>query len=270
MSNGPLVVAYHGCDITTRDALVTGRQQPKISANPYDWLGPGFYLFESDPERALAFAQTAAENPEYRFTARPIVTPAVVGCVFAAHSCLDMTTRKGRAEYTVAHRQLELAARTTGAKMPVNKPAFEGDIDVLLRGLDRAVINMIHANRPKEFQVVRGAFRQGAELSPGSGFHSNSHIQLALLDLDCVVGWFLPRGAILLSSAPLRGRAGRVCQFPCGSSSSPNVRSFARTNCSASLPNKRCAAGPLRPHRQGIAVPARGICAAVDCGAACR
>lgn len=135
------------------------------------------------------------------------MTPAVVGCVFAAHSCLDMTTRKGRAEYTVAHRQLELAARTTGAKMPVNKPAFEGDIDVLLRGLDRAVINMIHANRPKEFQVVRGAFRQGAELSPGSGFHSNSHIQLALLDLDCVVGWFLPRGAILLSSAPLRGRA---------------------------------------------------------------
>lgn len=140
MSNGPLVVAYHGCDITTRDALITGRQQPKISANPYDWLGPGFYLFEGDPERALAFARTAAENPEYRFTARPIVTPAVVGCVFAAHSCLDMTTRRGRAEYTVALRQLELAARTTGAKMPVNKPAFEGDTDVLLRGLDRAVI----------------------------------------------------------------------------------------------------------------------------------
>lgn len=206
MSNGPLVVAYHGCDITTRDALITGRQQPKISANPYDWLGPGFYLFEGDPERALAFARTAAENPEYRFTARPIVTPAVVGCVFAAHSCLDMTTRRGRAEYTVALRQLELAARTTGAKMPVNKPAFEGDTDVLLRGLDRAVINMIHANRPKEFQVVRGAFRQGIELSPSSGFHSNSHIQLALLDLDCVVGWFLPQGAILLRHADLRQR----------------------------------------------------------------
>ena len=204
MSSGPLVVAYHGCDITTRDALITGRQQPKISANPYDWLGPGFYLFEGDPERALAFAQTAAENPEYRFTARPIVTPAVVGCVFAAHSCLDMTTRRGRAEYTVALRQLELAARTTGAKMPVNKPAFEGDTDVLLRGLDRAVINMIHANRPKEFQVVRGAFRQGVALSPGSGFHSNSHIQLALLDLDCVLGWFLPHGAVLFRHADLR------------------------------------------------------------------
>jgi hypothetical protein len=132
MSNGPLVVAYHGCDITTRDALVTGRQQPKISSNPYDWLGPGFYKFEGDPERALAFAQTAADKPEYEFTARPILQPAVVGCVFAAHSCLDMTTRRGRAEYAMALRQLNVAMASTKAATPINKPAFEGDVDILL------------------------------------------------------------------------------------------------------------------------------------------
>lgn len=199
MNSGRLVVAYHGCDITTRDGLIAGRLQPRVSKNRYDWLGSGFYLFESDAERALAFARTAAENPERRFTARPIATPAVVGCVLAATSCLDMTTRQGRAEYVASLDQLTAATVAMGERMPANRSAFSGDEDILLRSLDRAVINNIHENGPNSYQLVRGAFRQGNELSPNSGFHANSHIQLALLDLSCIVGWFLPSGAALLS-----------------------------------------------------------------------
>lgn len=199
MSAGRLVVAYHGCDVTTRDGLIAGRLQPKVSKNRYDWLGSGFYLFEGDAERALAFATTAAENPERKFTARPIATPAVVGCVMAAATCLDMTTRRARAEYSVSLEQLTIAAAATGGRLPENKAAFAEDKDILLRSLDRAVINNIHKNGPNSYQVVRGAFSQGAELSPNSGFHANSHIQLAVVDLTCIVGWFLPSGAELLT-----------------------------------------------------------------------
>lgn len=46
MNDGHLLVAYHGCDVTTRDALIAGWGRPNASKNAYDWLGPGFYVFE--------------------------------------------------------------------------------------------------------------------------------------------------------------------------------------------------------------------------------
>jgi hypothetical protein len=49
MNSPSMVIAYHGCDITVRDDLVTGRI-PRLdhSANKYDWLGRGAYFFEGD------------------------------------------------------------------------------------------------------------------------------------------------------------------------------------------------------------------------------
>ncbi|WNH48230.1 MULTISPECIES: hypothetical protein [Stenotrophomonas] len=90
MNQGHLQVGYHGCDITVRDGLVSGTLIPEPSNNQHDWLGPGFYLFEGDADRALAFAEAAASEPFRRFTARPIATPAVVGCkAQRSHPALD-------------------------------------------------------------------------------------------------------------------------------------------------------------------------------------
>lgn len=208
MNDGHLVVAYHGCDISIRDGLVSGRLKPRQSSNQYDWLGPGFYLFEGDEDRAIAFARAAADEPARHLTARPIATPTVVGCVFSVQRCLDMTTRVGRLEFERAYVKFEEGYRQSGQKMPVNMPAHDGDEEILLRGLDRAVFSFIHAARleahgTEYFQAVRGAFRQGSELAPNSGFHRDSHVQIALRDFSCVKGWFLPPGQSQLTDADL-------------------------------------------------------------------
>ena len=48
MSLGSALVVYHGCDIITRDDLVSGRlTHLNHSANRYDWLGPGAYFLRA-------------------------------------------------------------------------------------------------------------------------------------------------------------------------------------------------------------------------------
>jgi len=202
VNEGQLVVGYHGCDITTRDDLVAGRTTPQLSHNRYDWLGPGFYLFENDHDRAEIFARTAAAAPERRLTARPIAQPAVVGCLLSVQRCLDMTTHAGVMEF-------EAACMTIGeheGRPPANRPRDEADANNVLRHLDNAIFDHIHRAREAiphalPYQAVRGAFQQGAELVPRSGFHRDSHIQIALRDLACVVGWFLPQLNALLAEA---------------------------------------------------------------------
>lgn len=63
-----LVLAYHGCDITTRDGFVRGEIKPRISSNTYDWLGDGIYFYEGDWGRALKLAQFAHDNASLLLT----------------------------------------------------------------------------------------------------------------------------------------------------------------------------------------------------------
>ena len=90
MNDGHLLVAYHGCDITVRDSLVTGRTAIRDSRNEYDWLGSGSYFYEGDPDRALSFADVVSRTPASRLTASPIATPAVVGAVLCVQRTLDI------------------------------------------------------------------------------------------------------------------------------------------------------------------------------------
>lgn len=207
MQSGHLIIGYHGCDVTTRDGLVSGRKAPLLSSNSYDWLGPGFYVFENDRERAEAFAEHAAAAPEKRLTANPIAHPSVVGCIFSVQRCLDMTTKNGLMEFEAAANALQDGFQRTAEKpLPTNRAACELDTEGLLHCLDNAVFGFIHQHRDDQFQgihyqAVRGAFRQGAEISPGSGFHRDSHIQIALRDPECIIGWFLPGASELLGEA---------------------------------------------------------------------
>jgi len=208
MIEGRLLVAYHGCDITTRDDLVSGKlAHLDHSKNPYDWLGPGAYFFEGDAERALMFANASHNNPTKMYTARPIGTPAVVGAVLSVQRWLDMTTQEGIHEFTLAYPALLSGLAATGSPVPKNAAAGEDDADIILRKLDNAVFTFIHDIRANSsppspsFQAVRGAFYQGAEVAPKSGFRAGTHVQIALRDNSCVEGWFLARGNKLLNEA---------------------------------------------------------------------
>jgi len=206
VKTGQLLFAYHGCDITLRDDLVSGRITGlNLSANKYDWLGGGAYFFENDYQRALMFASAAQANPRKRFTRQPIATPAVVGAVLQFDFILDMTTQEGIEEYSLAYKAMVEYLIKDGQPEPKNSKADDADADVIVRQLDSDVFNFMHRIRRDTgldaFQAVRSAFPQGEEVAPSSAFKRSSHIQIALRENACVRAWFLPAGAQLMTEA---------------------------------------------------------------------
>lgn len=200
---GQLVVAYHGCDATTRDDLASGQLLHLAhSTNKYDWLGPGAYFFEGDLVRALNFAISSYQSPGKLYTKQPIGTSAVIGAVLCLQRVLDMTTQRGIEEFSLACAAAEPVFVTTG-NTPVNRQAGADDVEIIHRAYDNAVFTFLHGaitmNSGVPYQAVRGAFSQCDRIG-ASAFQRNSHVQLAVRDNSCVLGSFLPPGAQLLNA----------------------------------------------------------------------
>jgi hypothetical protein len=78
----------------------------------------------------------------------------------------------------------------------IDHPLVKGH-DKVLRYLDCAVIEYTHSflrtkNEPS-FDSVRAAFIEGEPIYPGAGFHGKTHIQLCIINPNCIKGFFLPR-----------------------------------------------------------------------------
>lgn len=82
-----LVIAYHGCDAATRDAVIQKGGQLKIQPKDYDWLGHGIYFWEHGPARALEWAKTQKKRGNVK-------TPAVLGAVLHLGRCFDLLDAK--------------------------------------------------------------------------------------------------------------------------------------------------------------------------------
>ncbi len=68
--------------------------------------------------------------------------------------------------------------------------------DFKKRELDCAVIRFTHQLAEKKgtyFDSVRAAFLEGEPLYPGSMFRKQNHIQIAVINPNCIKGIFLPR-----------------------------------------------------------------------------
>ena len=194
---GHLVVAYHGCDETVRDKLLDSGSEVvevKASKNPYDWLGDGAYFFEDDWMRALFFAQAACKHPA--LSKGEIRKPAVVGAAIRVHRWLDLGTSEGRSEYLLALKDLKDKGTTLQKNGPSPNQLGKDDI---LRKLDRQVINHIHKMRKAaglpSYDAVRAYFPQGNGIAETSAFHQDTHIQIALRNAQCVLGYFRVRQA---------------------------------------------------------------------------
>ena len=46
------------------------------------------------------------------------------------------------------------------------------------------------------FDSVRGLFVEGGEVYPGSGFRSKTHVQICVVNPNCIIGCFIPRKII--------------------------------------------------------------------------
>jgi hypothetical protein len=80
--------------------------------------------------------------------------------------------------------------------LPENSSFGKSDFDFKKRELDCAVIRFAYQLAEKRgtcFDSVRAAFLEGEPLYPGSMFRKQNHIQIAIINPNCIKGIFLPR-----------------------------------------------------------------------------
>ncbi len=176
------ILGYHGCDKSVAERVLAG-EYFRASENDYDWLGPGIYFWEANPQRGLDFA-----NELIRVGRGNIKDPTVIGAVIELGLCLDLTTAAGIQQVWAAHEQLMLLSTTNETPMPKNSP------NLLRRNLDCAVLRVLHEIRKESgeppIDTVRGVFIEGDPIFPDSGFREKTHIQIAVCNPECIKGAF--------------------------------------------------------------------------------
>jgi hypothetical protein len=182
------VLAYHGCDRDLGEGLLAGAKSLKPSNNDYDWLGPGVYFWESNPHRALEFAQEKLKRGD------GVRNPFVVGAVIDLGLCLDLTTEDSIENLRDAHRSL-LETIPPGGPLPANGP------ESWRRRLDCAVIRCLHQIRQnpeaEPIDTVRGIFTEGNPVYEGSAFLEKTHVQIAVVNLECIKAVFrVPKSVV--------------------------------------------------------------------------
>lgn len=199
-----VVVGFHGCDKDVFNSVIKYGNQLKASENSYDWLGHGKYFWEGSYDRALAWAK-ASNN---------IKTPAVIGAFIKLGNCIDLLDSEDLKKVKQAYEILFLELEALGEDIPKNKIikddiSFVRELDckVILRlqelnneavARDLDLIDMNGQNLRKiqnyhEFiDSVRGMFPEGKELYPNAGFRSKNHIQLCVVNPNCIIGYFEP------------------------------------------------------------------------------
>ena len=185
------VVGYHGCDAETARRVLLGDEALHASRNDYDWLGSGIYFWEQGPSRAMQFAIETARRAK-----SGIKNPAVLGAYIYLGDCFDLLDTKFTAILKTAYPLFVKHLAEGGLQIPKNAKR-RADGSLLLHNLDRAVIEyaigLLDQNEGRRIQTVRGAFWEGDAVFPGSEIREKSHIQIAVRDENCVLGYFKPR-----------------------------------------------------------------------------
>lgn len=169
--------------------MLAGDTRLRKSENAYDWLGNGIYFWENNPHRALSYA----EELKNRSSSSKVEEPFVIGAVINLGFCLNLLEEDALLEVKRAYQMLQVLHHKQHQALPKNKPLKKGS-DLLLRNLDCAVIEILHAERSEkdspEYQSVRGVFFEGAELYPNAGFQEKNHIQICIRNPNCIKGYF--------------------------------------------------------------------------------
>ena len=187
-----LIFGFHGCDISLCDFLINDkRKKLNYSENKYDWLGKGMYFWENDPQRALEWAKMLKNQSQN--SKQKIETPSVLGAVICLGNCLDFTEQESLQKIKEHYEIREKEFRSKGIELPKNS----GGKDLYKRELDCLVINsFIKIQKDQfnnEYDSVRGVFFEGNELYPSAGFREKDHIQISIINPNCIKGFFKVR-----------------------------------------------------------------------------
>jgi hypothetical protein len=199
-----IVVGFHGCDKTTFDKVIKHGGSLSNSENDYDWLGHGIYFWEGSFERALEWAKNDSK----------VKKPAAIGAFIRLGNCTDLLDSEHLAHVKATHEILKAEVKALGEKLPENTSHIDGI--TVKRELDCKVIQRLQQlnneliagelklssttgtdkrkiqNHPQFIDSVRGMFPEGKELYKGAGFREKNHIQLCVVNPNCIMGYFEP------------------------------------------------------------------------------
>ena len=184
-----LIIGFHGTTKDRAEEYLSGSLSFHPSTNDYDWLGSGMYFWENNYERAKQWAEESARRKGEG------AEPAVIGAILDLGYCLDLTDSEYLAELKEGYKAFKKSL-SPGDAIPKNSRG-RSKTDFLIRKLDCAVINYFRllqkdSDMP-EFDSVRGVFWEGRKLYNGAGFKAKNHIQIAIVNPNCIKGYFRPR-----------------------------------------------------------------------------
>ena len=111
--------------------------------------------------------------------------------------CFDLLDRRATQVLADAFPDFKSSLESQGRRLPENRALNPDDGDWLLRRLDCSALNWVldflDANpAATSFDSVRGLFQEDAPVFPGSGIKLKSHIQIAVRNPACILGYFRP------------------------------------------------------------------------------
>jgi hypothetical protein len=187
--HGRFVVGYHGCDKNLARRVLVGDEKLQPSRNDYDWLGHGIYFWEQGPDRAMQFAVSEA-----RRNSKKVKMPAVIGAYIFLGNCFDLLDVRFTQILTEIYNDFKRDLKRRGIPMPGNEKR-RNDGTKLFHKRDQAVIEYavgFLGQSGKRFDTVRGCFLEGERVYPGAEIRRQSHIQIAVRESKCILGYFHP------------------------------------------------------------------------------
>jgi hypothetical protein len=180
------VLGYHSCDKKLALNVLTGAQRLNPSKNAWDWLGEGIYFWEQNPVRSLEYGEENARG--IQFNKKRIEIPFVLGAIIELRRCLNLVESESLALLKKVYLAMERKCQQAGTTLPVNK----GDN----RRLDCSVLQHLRLadeNNPAlRFDTIRCAFAEGEPIYPGTTITTRNHIQICVINPDCIKGYFIP------------------------------------------------------------------------------
>jgi hypothetical protein len=185
------VYGFHGLDKEIALKILNHEIEFKHSNNKYDWLADGIYFWENNLERAGQYAVQDSKRKDTK-----INEPFVLGTILDLGNCLDLLDQKNLDFLQFAYDELKKDLEVKNLPLPENSNFGSNDFDFKKRELDCAVIRYAHLlakDSGVAFDSVRAAFIEGDPLYENAVFKKQNHIQIAIINPDCIKGIFIPR-----------------------------------------------------------------------------
>lgn len=184
-------MGFHGCEQSEKIKLLSDPSYLRSSNESFDWLGHGMYFWENNPQRAQQWA-------EQKKSAGTLKEPSTIGAVIDLKRCFDLLDSGNINLLKSCYDLFSAESERLDHPIPKNEdhPKEKGN-DKVLRYLDCAVIEYTHSflkiKGEDPFDSVRAAFIEGGPIYPGAGFNEKTHIQICIINPNCIKGFFIVR-----------------------------------------------------------------------------